>query len=381
MLCARLDDLLAELGVGLTRMGKMYAGPCPVHGGDNHGALNLYPDGDTRPGYWKCNTRKCHRSAREGGFGATVLGFVRGVLSNQKFDWGMARNAAEARAQKSLPWRETVDWCCAFLGTTVRDIKVNYGELEKRQFAAGVASLTRRPAEAKSGLTRADVRNHLVVPAEYFVRRGYSPEILDRYDVGLYPARGKPLSDRVAVPVYDQDHRWVLGFTGRSVHPECPACGRWHHPQDACPAKGDRAAWGRTAKWFNQSFAKEDSLYNLWFARKPIREQGMVVVVEGPGDVWKLEMAGVRCSVALYGSELSDTQQVLLEMSGAMNVVVLTDTDAAGDGAREQLRRRLGRSFRLFFPELASHDVGGMTVEQVRQEVLPVLEPIILRGY
>jgi 5S rRNA maturation endonuclease (ribonuclease M5) len=376
MLCARLDDLLGELGVGLLKSRKMYVGPCPVHGGDNPGALNLYPDGDTRPGYWKCNTHGCHST-----FKKTILGFVRGVLSRQKFDWGAARTAAEKAQQRTVAWREAVDWCCRFLGTDIGAVRVDYGELEKRQFAAGVAQFTRRPAEAKAGLTRATVRQHLVVPAEYFLRRGYAPEILDRYDVGLYPAPGRPLSDRVAVPVYDQDHRFVVGFTGRSVFEQCAACGRWHPPAKGCPEKGDRLAWAKTSKWYNHEFDKESHLYNLWFARKPIREQGVVVVVEGPGDVWKLEMAGVRCAVAMFGVELSDCQQVLLEMSGAMNVVVLTDTDAAGAGAREQLRRRLGRSFRLHFPELSSHDVGEMTVDQIRQEVLPVLEPIVLRGY
>jgi hypothetical protein len=45
------------------------------------------------------------------------------------------------------------------------------------------------------------------------------------------------------------------------------------------------------------------------------------------------------------------------------------------------LRRRLGRSFRLTFPKLSTHDIGEMPVHQVRQEVLPVLEQIVLRGY
>lgn len=382
MLMARLDELLSELGVRLYRSKKMCHGCCPIHGGDNPGALNLYLEGDTVPGYWKCNTQGCHLSFRR-----TIIGFVRGVLSHHNHGWAALRDRDRRAKQKTVSWKEAVDYCCRFLGTDINSIRVNYDELDRRRFAGNVANLTKRPEGRAAGLSRFTVRQHLRLPSAYFLRRGYSREVLDRYDVGEYPGlvgkdgRPHPLAHRVAVPVYDSDGKFAAGFTGRSVFHQCDLCKRWHSRDEPCPQKGDRNAWARTAKWYNHGFQKESHLYNYWFAKDAIREQGLVVVVEGPGDVWRLEEAGIRCAVALFGVELSDEQQVMLEMSGAMNVVVLTDTDSAGDGAREQLKRRLCRSFRLHFPKLSSHDIGEMSVQQVKDEVLPHLEAIILRGY
>lgn len=382
MLCARLDELLNELGVTLYRSRRMYYGCCPIHGGDNPGALLLYHDGETRPGFWKCQTKKCDAT-----FKRTILGFVRGVLSQQRFDWSCAPAGRARDAQQTASWKETVDWCCKFLGTTITAIEVDYELLEKQRFAAEVAALTRAPQQAPRGIPRATVRKHLEVPAKYFVARGWSPEVLDRYDVGYYPAvldeqgRQRPLAYRVAVPVYDNDYRVVVGFTGRSVYEACPRCGRHHHPDEGCPDRGDHAAWGRTCKWYNHEFSKESYLYNFWFARKVVRETGVVVLVEGPGDVWRLEESGVHNSVALFGVHLSDEQQVMLEMSGAMNVVVLLNMDAAGEAGRDELRKKLGRSFRLHFPALKTNDLGDMPPADVRDALSPLLTRLTERGY
>lgn len=382
MLCARLDELLNELGVTLFKSKRMYYGSCPIHGGDNPGAINLYHEGDTRPGFWKCNTRKC-----ETHFKKTIIGFVRGVLSQQRFDWSHLPRQEEREKQPTVTWKDTVDWCCRFLGTDINGIAVDYGEMEKRRFAADVNALTRKPQQERQGLTRVAVRQHLQIPAAYFVGRGWSPELLDRYDVGFYPGtvdkqgRPLPLANRVAVPVYDNEYKVVAGFTGRSVFDACPSCSRWHHPDEACPDKGDRAAWTRTAKWYNHNFSKESYLYNFWFAKRHIREAGVVVVVEGPGDVWRLEEAGIHVGVALFGVHLSDEQQVMLEMSGALNVVVLTNNDEAGESGRLELKQRLGRSFRLHFPQLSAKDLGEMTVPQVKEQIGGLVTRLAERGY
>jgi 5S rRNA maturation endonuclease (ribonuclease M5) len=375
-LCARLDPLLGELGVSLYRTRKLYYGCCPVHGGNNPGALNLYPEGETRPGYWRCHTKGCERHFRR-----TIIGFVRGVLSRQRHDWTWLADPTRRAGQKTVDWKETVDWCCRFLDTDIRKIEVDYGELEKQQFVAGMARFVRQPSGQQEGvgLTRTDVRRHLAVPSGYFLGRGFSAQVLDRFDVGDYPAAGRPLSDRAVAPVYDRTHKFVVGFTGRSVLPRCGKCERWHRPAERCPDRDDLAAWGRTAKWFNHKLDRDAHLYGYWSAEKPIRDTGVVALVEGPGDVWRLSEAGIHNAVSLFGASLSDEQQVLLEMSGAMDVVVLMDMDKAGQAARDELRQRLQRSFRLHFPELKTKDIGDMTVVQVRADILPLLEELSRR--
>lgn len=365
MLCQHLDELFSALGVRVSKGGKVWTGPCPVHCGDNPSGLNVYVKGEDVPGYWRCNTARCHETFRR-----TILGLVRGVLSRER-GWRSLRDRNERAAQPVAGWKETVDWCCKLLGVDIGSIEVDEASLEKQRFAAEVARFTRLPPLPGQGASRHDVRRWLDIPAQYFLGRGFSREVLDRYDVGAYRPGGRPLSGRVAVPVYDRDYKAVVGFTGRSVHERCGACSRFHPAGVACPSREDREGFARTAKWYNHGLQKEDHLYNYWFAREEVRGTRTAVLVEGPGCCWRLEEAGVHNSLALFGSELSDRQQVLLEMSGAMDVVVLTDADDAGEMARESLRRKLGRSFRLHFPKLPAKDVGEMTTGEVKEILLP----------
>src|SRR6185436_1852242 len=77
-LLAKFDDLLEHFGLDLQQDSYMYAGACPIHGGNNRTAFNLYKDGDTRPGYWCCWTKHCERKYK-----STPIGFVRGMLSKE----------------------------------------------------------------------------------------------------------------------------------------------------------------------------------------------------------------------------------------------------------------------------------------------------------
>lgn len=371
MLCSRIDEVLAELGVSLYRSNRLYTGCCPIHIGDNAGALNLYHKGDTRPGYWKCQTKACQET-----FGATILGFIRGVLSERQ-GWRYFPDKNKRNNQPKFPWHKTVEWACTVLGTNLEDVKVDEDELEKVQFAVGMTVIGKTPKQESKGVARAKVRQFLQVPAPYFIARGWSPEILDRYDVGTYPVSGRALSGRVAVPVYDDNHRVAIGFTGRSLFERCEKCKRWHEP-GSCPI-GEASF--RASKWRNEGFKRESVLYNYWFAKKEIEKTGVVLLCEGPGDVWRLEEVGFHNSLAMFGADLSDQQQVILEMSGAMNVVVLTDLDETGELAREKLKKRLGRTFRLHFPQLTRHDLGDMPISDVQACLAPLLNQLKERGY
>lgn len=360
MLCARIDSLLPALQVGLSRSGRFYQGRCPVHGGDNSQALTLYHTGDTSPGYWRCYSRHCHDVFRP-----TIVGFVRGVLSHHKHGWA-------AKGDKTVSFGETIRWCCEFLGERFEDIEVDDAELERMRFAGQVASFIKKPTVNGKGLRREQVRARLTMPAEYFVKRGWSKEVLDRYDVGFCQDPNKPFYNRVVVPIYDDENRWVVGFTARSVLPQCEKCGLWHEPGGACPqSQQERAA---CCKWRNSNFNREGCLYNWWFAQGHIQKTGVVCLVEGPGEVWRLEEAGVHCGLALLSNSLTDEQQVRLETSGAMTVISLLNSDEAGKAGAGELRSKLGRCYRLVFPTFEKNDLGDMSVEEVKQLVLPLVE-------
>lgn len=358
MLCSKLDDLFSALGVGLGKTSRMYYGCCPVHGGDRPDAFNLYVGGDI-PGKWVCRSRHCEERFRK-----TIIGFVRGMLSRNKYGWSDEQG-------RQATFAEAVDWCCKFLGQSLASLQVDHSELEKRRYATHASLLIGRETTGKRpSLTRADVRSRLKIPAQYFISRGWSPEVLDRYDVGLCEDAGKPMCCRVVVPVYDDEYRYCLGVTGRSIHPKCNVCKCYHPEKEKCPErKQDHPKWRNS-----DSLSVESHLYNYWFASKAITRDNLAVLVEGPGDLWRLVEAGVEHGLAMFGSHLTDQQQFLLEKSGAMTLIVLTNMDKAGRDCAERIRKDLHRSYRLHFPELPKKDLGEMTPQEVREVVHPIID-------
>lgn len=349
-LAARLPDLLLELGVHLRADGRALMGPCPIHRGDNPSALLLYPSGHSRPGTWRCLTRGCHRA-----FKGTLLGFVWGVLNGQ-VGWDGQK--------KKVGFHEVISWSCQFLGTTIDQIEVDYEGLEKARFAHGIAIFNKK-RETPKGPTRAQVRQRLQIPAPCFVERGWDPATLDRFDVGLCLDEGKPFFERAVVPVYDDEGERAVGFTARSIYPACVKCKGHHPPYSFCKPN---------PKWrHSEGFARERVLYNYWNAKGIIRETGVAILCEGPGDLWKLEQASVRNGLAMFGTTLSDSQQILLEESGAMEILVLTDADVAGRKSAEEIKGKLGRMFRVSAPTPPSHDLGSMATEDVREWLKPLL--------
>jgi DNA primase len=96
-------------------------------------------------------------------------------------------------------------------------------------------------------------------------------------------------------------------------------------------------------------------------------------LVEGPGDVWRLEEAGIQNSVAMFGVNLTDEQAILLECSGAMTVVLAEDNDAAGEIAINELKDQL-RGYNLKVYKPSAKDVGEMTIADLRKELVPLCQ-------
>ena len=350
----RIDEVLEHLGIALKRDSVQYTGSCPVHGGDRRDALRLFHDGHTIRGNWVCYTRHC-----ENYFKKSFLGFVRGVLSHQSYGWA-------APTDRQVSFKDTVYYVAKLIGANLKDITVDFAEIERRRFASRLKSLIKSPAAVTSvALTRDEVRKHLKIPADYYVERGYSEAVLNTYDVGLYPRPDRPLGNRVVVPIYDDDYRFVVGFTGRSIFSCCTKCGFYH--TQSCPSTWTEKV--SAGKWRNhpKDFNCHSFLYNFWMAAPAIRDSGTVIIAEGPGEVWRLVEAGIANAVALFGCRLSDEQQILLERSGALTVVVLLNNDKAGEEGRADMVRRLSRSYKILCPTLPANDVGDMSVTAVQR--------------
>lgn len=361
MVALRIDELLESLDVFLQYSGNKLIGPCPIHGSTRHRSFNMYPEGESVPGYWVCRSHHCERI-----FKPTIIGFTRGVLSHQQ-GW-------EKSGQPMVTFAATLNWLTKFVGQELSSIKIDPDEVERRRFAAQVHTLTKTQIVPGHSLTSQDVRQNLKIPARFFLERGFSPEILDKYDVGLCDKQGKEMSGRVVVPVYDDKKLWLVGCLGRSTYPECSRCETYHNPVEQCPLESSQWLF---AKWKNsKNFDTSQYLYNYWSAKRHIQESKVVVLVEGPGDVWRLEEAGIHNAVALFGCELHDPQQILLETSGAMSVVLLLDNDDPGRYAKQVLKDYLNRFYKVYIPDFDGKDVGELSVEVIRQRISPLVQSL-----
>lgn len=358
-ICDRVEELLDLFEIEYKNQGKMLSMSCPIHGGDNASAVNIYPDGESYRGNWVCRTHGCEKTFR-----SSILGLIRGILSHKHHGWS-------APGDKLCSFKEALDFALEFTQQNLADIKIPKGEKEKRIFANVVSYIN--PSHAnhtplQNTVTREKIRQSLIIPAEYYIERQYTKEVLDKYDVGLCNNPDKEMYNRVVVPIYDTTYRYMVGCSGRSVFDKCDLCSSHHNPNAPCPNTDQRWLY---PKWkHNKDFKSQNHLYNFWFAKDFILESSYAIIVESPGNVWRLEENGIHNAVAIFGASLSDRQKILLDSSGAMSLIILTDNDKAGDDAAKQIISKCEHTYRVFRPQISKNDVGEMTSVEIKEQII-----------
>jgi hypothetical protein len=337
--CDRIEDLLKTLDIHDYRlMDRMITLTCPIHGGDNESAFNLYHQGDDYRGNWKCRTQQC-----ESTFRSSLIGFVRGCLSHNKYGW-------KQPGDKMATFAESVDFIVKFTEHNLDDIKVSKKQKEKDAFVSTVKVLSSPDPKPVRVITRGMITKSLQIPSPYFLNRNFSSEILTKYDVGDCSVEGKEMVNRAVVPIYDHDHKFMIGCSGRSTNNSVP---KWKH---------------------SDGFKAEECLYNYWYAKDFIKKTFVVVLVESPGNVLRLEESGIHNSVALFGSSLKDKQKILLDISGAMTIITIMDSDEAGKKAAEQIRTKCNKTYNVINLTIDYPDVAEMNTESIKKDILPTIE-------
>ena len=203
-------------------------------------------------------------------------------------------------------------------------------------------------------LTREEVRAALTIPSRYFLRRGFSRDVLDRFDVG-----DSAKLRRAVVPLYDEEGETCIGYTFRSWKPPCDACRKHHDPGTDC--RYGQQKWGIMA-----GFPKRTYLYNLAAAKRS--NDPRIFLVEGPPDVWRLAEAGY-VGVALLGSAVCEEQLANLAALDK-HITIALDSDGPGREAIDRLRRRVAGLPCDFFPiPLPYKDFGNMPVVDLRDAI------------
>ena len=333
-LFSKLPELLKYLEIDFIEYPNRYAFACPIHGGDNPEGCCIFLDGNSVKGNWNCWTNHC-----ESDHGRNLFGFVKGVLAN--------------RADGNPNVYETVKFCMDFLGLSESELK-DIKNVDSNNDLKLLEIFHRDPERSTPAVDRDLILQELNIPASYYINRGYSEEVLSKFDVGLCSKKNKPMSNRVVVPIYDEGYNYI-GCIGRTIYENMKP--KWLH---------------------SRGFRKSSYLYGLNLSKDKILETGTAFIVEGQGDVWRLHEAGIENCVGIFCANMSDDQLVLLEKSGALNLVVLTDYDEAGHRAAQQIMKKCGRRFNYYRPDISQKDIGDMTVEQINNEILEQLEGVLV---
>jgi 5S rRNA maturation endonuclease (ribonuclease M5) len=335
-ICSELSDkipsLLIALKINYAQLENRIVFPCPVHNGDNPEGSCIFTDGTKSKGNWVCWTHGCEKD-----HGKNLIGFVKGVLQNKK--------------NKAVSFSEALKFCLDFLNRKLEDIEDE--EISETLYNINkiIDIMTYEREQISTGIKRETILSAIDIPSPYFIGRGFLPETLLAFDVGDCHNKEKQMFNRAVVPVYDFDYNYI-GCVGRSLDPE-------------------NKKW----KWVNsKGFKTSKFLYGLWKAKEFIEKTSTVILVEGQGDVWRLYEAGIKNAIGIFGSSLGDDQLSLLEELSILNVVILTDSDEAGQKALNGIINKCGRRFNYYTPKISTKDIGEMSVQQIEKELKPQIE-------
>ena len=333
----KITDLFDLFGVRYFEQYDRITSVCPIHeGADNPQAFTVTTSRDQYFGYWRCWTHGCEKK-----FVPTPVGLIRGLLTAQRGE--------------EIPFSEAVDFAIEFTSSSVEDLQKEGENFKLEKFIELSKGVYQKPIKPKYSVRRNLVKESLSRPVKYYIDRGYEEKTLDIFDIGICTDQSKQMKNRIVAPVYDDDHEFMIGWVGRITHEN-----------------------NNGNKWINSKhFNSGAYLYGYWLAKDAIRETRTAVLVEGQGDVWRLHEAGIRNSVGMFGSSLSDGQARILETSGALNLVVLTDNDEAGDKARQSVIQKCDRLFHIICPSYSKDDIGDMSVFEIEEEIKPQLEGMI----
>ena len=333
-IAANIIPIFEKFGIEVNDFDEYISCSCPVHDGDNPNAFTMTTDCN-HPyfGMWKCWTQGCEEENIN-----TPIGLIRILLSRLQ--------------DAEVSFDETIVYSMKLVETDFEDLNKESAVIEFNSFSRFEKALQKRKENKESGITRNQVRESLKRPAQYYVKRGYSQEVLDEFDVGVCVDKNKQMRGRVVAPVYDDEFKFMVGCVGRIAHENYN---------------------GR--KWVNsKKFYAGAWLYGYWLSQDHIRKTRSAILVEGQGDVWRLWEAGIKNVVGMFGSGLTDTQMRILETSGAFTLVLLTDNDEAGNKAKKSIKKKCERIFNIVELDLQTKDVGEMSVEQINSELKPKLE-------
>ncbi|HEX5633481.1 MAG TPA: DNA primase, partial [Gemmatimonadales bacterium] len=342
---------LVQESVELKRTGSDFRGPCPFHGGTNRNFAVI-----PRKGLFYCYV--CH----EGGDAFTYL------MKRFGMDYPTAVRELARRAGIVVPERAAQEGpdpneplygavATAHQWFAERLREAPDAEEARRYLVARDIPLEAAAAHglgwAPAGTAFTEAMRQLGVGEEVMLEAGLLFRREDRSTVARF-------RNRLLFPIHDLRGR-AVGFGGRLLGPGEP-------------------------KYLNSPetpiFHKGRQLYNLHHARQAIRQEQVVLVVEGYFDVLRLVLAGIEHVVAPLGTAMTPDQAALLKRL-APGAILLYDSDKAGLRAtfragdellRHGVRVRVATMAAGEDPDTLVQKGGAAALEPVLRDAVDVLE-------
>jgi len=180
---------------------------------------------------------------------------------------------------------------------------------------------------------------------QYLQNRGLYLNVIRKFNIqfcqrGLY-------KDRLIIPIFYE--RKCVGFIARDITDQAES--KYLLPSE---------------------FKKSKYLFNI----DTINSNKPVWLVEGVFDVLKLFQFGLRNVVAVFGSEVSDTQVALLLRKNVREVVLCFDSDQAGTKVMKNFIRKYNQFFKVCVTQLPDlKDPGDLsTIDEFKKLLSSVKE-------
>ena len=324
---ANIEKILKSFNIdNLLSLNDKLIGPCPVHDGDNEFAFNINIDKTCNYfGSWFCNSRKCHEDHNN-----DMIGFIRAML--------------EKRLDKDVSFHETINYINGF----IEGYETNLDLTDNQDLITKIFHENKKEILICS---REVVKMGLEIPCPYYLKRGFSAEVLKEFDVGFCSSPQKPMFNRTVFPVYDRTNTSMVGAVGRSIEEN--------------PAK----------KWINsKGFHSGNSLYGYGKAFSHIKKNRSIILVEGQGDVLRMYESDIMNCVGLFGCKMTEQQSILLEEASVDNIILALDGDEAGQRGIKSIVDKYSRIFNIIQITMPSNDIGDLTIKEVDEMIKPQIQ-------
>lgn len=303
---AKIEEVVGDF-VPLKRQGQGYVGVCPFHD-DRNPSMHVNP----RLGIYKC------------------------FVCDAK---GGAVTFLMEHAKMSYP--EALEYLAAKYSITVEYDRAETPEEKEIRTEKESLYLVNEFAEKWFMDQLRNGEEGKLMGMSYFKERGFLDSTIDKFHLGYCPGGWDTFTKEALKKGYKEEFLLKLGlikkadsgklydaYRGRVIFPIHNTTGKTIGFGGRVLKKDEKMA-----KYINspenEIYHKSDTLYDIYLAKKAIRQKDNVYLVEGYTDVISMFEAGIENVVASSGTSLTN-EQVKILGTQTRNITVLYDGDRAG---------------------------------------------------